>query len=272
MSRSGNHALINWMLAQAQGRSCFLNCTEPGHNPFTSARPQDDGAVCRANYADFDLQREQRGRFSSKDLLIYSHEDCFLGSLRKREAEAQHDLWLGRSRRRLDVLLLRDPFNLFASRLKAQLQPGNHATALRIWKQHAREFLGLGRHLGADRVVVSYNRWVRDHEYRRDLAELLELEFTDAGRLEVPQVASGSSFDGLKFHGRAADMAVTERWRWLDQFFCPSELFDAQTLELGERIFGRICSSAFRARILTSTLSSGAGAGAAAAEGAGLAS
>jgi hypothetical protein len=39
MSRSGNHAIIDWVLSQARGRMCFLNCAEPGTNPFRSARP-----------------------------------------------------------------------------------------------------------------------------------------------------------------------------------------------------------------------------------------
>jgi hypothetical protein len=30
MSRSGSHAIINWILAQAPGRTCFLNCARAG--------------------------------------------------------------------------------------------------------------------------------------------------------------------------------------------------------------------------------------------------
>lgn len=248
MSRSGNHALVNWILAQTSGRACFLNCAEPGSNPFRSARPLDDGAVCHASYPEFDLEREREGHFTFKKLLLYSHEDCFLGYVRKTDDEFLHDQWHGPSRRRVDVLLLRDPFNLFASRIKTTNQQESQRTALRIWKQHAREYLGQRTLLRDDRLLVSYNRWVADAAYRRSIAEALGLDFSDAGRQDVPRVAAGSSFDGRAFHGRAADMNVTERWRWLEHSPLLPELFDRQTLELADRIFGPVCSEAFYAR------------------------
>jgi hypothetical protein len=49
MSRSGNHAIIQWLLAQAKGRTCFLNCTEPKNNPF--ARPRCLGPAKRSYFA-----------------------------------------------------------------------------------------------------------------------------------------------------------------------------------------------------------------------------
>src|SRR3954452_23635037 len=84
MSRSGNHAIINWILAQCRGRSCFLNCAEPGFNPFTSARPLTPETTGRgASFEDFEIEAERRGRFSRKDLLIHSYEDTFLGPFHK---------------------------------------------------------------------------------------------------------------------------------------------------------------------------------------------
>jgi hypothetical protein len=246
MSRSGNHALANWILRQSSGRACFLNCAEPRTNPWLSARPLDDGSVVRANYSEFDLAGEQQGNFSRKDLLLFSHEDCFLGPLSTGGPfETHHDRWLGPSRRRVDVLLLRDPFNLFASRINGAVSHAASQTAFRIWKQHAREYLGLRRHLGKDRVLVSYNRWVRDVRYRAEVAHALELPFTDAGRLQVPGAGLGSSFDGRRFDGNAEKMAVLDRWRWLEQHPRHLEGFDADVLELAVRIFGEVCEEPF---------------------------
>lgn len=246
MSRSGNHALANWILRQARGRTCFLNCAEPRSNPWQTARPLDDGSVAWANYAGFDLAAEQQGRLSSKDLLLFSHEDCFLGTLSRSGAFAtHHDRWMGRSRRRVDLLLLRDPFNLFASRLNGSVSHSASHTAFRIWKQHAREFVGLRRHLREDRVLVNYNRWVRDVGYRQEVAHALGLPFTDAGRLEVPGVGSGSSFDGRAYDGNAEEMAVLDRWRWLEQNPEWLEGFDADVLDLAVRIFGVVCEEPF---------------------------
>lgn len=249
MSRSGNHALANWIMSQAKGRVCFLNCTEPRTNPFESARPLDDvGTVAQANYPEFDLQAERCGRLSRKDLLLFSHEDCFLGMLsRPGPFEERHDVWLGASARRVDVLLLRDPFNLFASRIIGSVGDGGgaSATAIRIWKQHAREFLGLRRHLRSDRVLVNYNRWVCDRSYRREVAHALDLEFSDAGRHHVPGVGAGSSFDGRSYDGDAAAMAVLERWRWLECHAHYLRLFDAEMVDLTQGIFGSVCEGSF---------------------------
>src|SRR4051794_12463101 len=118
MSRSGNHAIINWIIAQSPGRTCFLNCAEPGHNPFVSARPRTPELPgWRASYEGFEIEAERAGRLSRKDLLIHSYEDTFLGPFKKPEIEARHDAEVGSSGRRIDMLILRDPRNLFASRL-----------------------------------------------------------------------------------------------------------------------------------------------------------
>ncbi|HEX5984571.1 MAG TPA: hypothetical protein VFY69_10225, partial [Solirubrobacterales bacterium] len=97
MSRSGNHAIVNWILAQAPGRTCFLNCAEPGSNPFWSTRPRTPELPgWRALYEGFDIEAEREGRLTRKDLLIHSYEDTFLGPFEKPENEGRHDEWVGR--------------------------------------------------------------------------------------------------------------------------------------------------------------------------------
>src|SRR5690606_16318203 len=99
------------------------------------------------------------------------------------------------------------------SRLKASYAEVTPATAARIWKQHAREFCGRRRYLPAGRIALSYNRWVTDRDYRRQIAGELGLQFTDAGFEEVSATGGGSSFDGVKYNGRASGMKVLERWK-----------------------------------------------------------
>ena len=241
MSRSGNHAIIDWILAQARGRTCFLNCAEPKTNPFESARPiDDDRPGYRANYRGFDVGAERAGRFSRKDLLVHSYEDTFLGSLRHPDAVRRRDEFLGRSARRFDVLILRDPFNLFASRLASGVGEVTLGTAGRIWAQHAREFLGVRRYLGHDRMRVSYNAWASSRAYRERVAEQLGLRFDDAAAESVAVTASGSSFDGMRYDGRAHDMALFDRWRlYTDDPVYLSAITD-DMVELSERIFGRV--------------------------------
>lgn len=248
MSRSGNHAVINWILSQARGRRCFVNCAEPRTNPFATARPLHDGRPIVASYRPFDEDAERRGEHSRKDLLVHSYEDCFLGSVASDLFERRHDEWVGASLRRTDVLILRDPYNLFASRIRAGVGTVTDRAAVRIWKQHARELLGLRCNLRQRRIAVSYNRWAADRDYRRRLAARLGLEFTDAGRQRVPATANGSSFDGMRYDGRADRMRTLERWRHFagDKRF--EALFDAEMHALSERIFGVIDAVADIAR------------------------
>ncbi|MEX0886888.1 MAG: hypothetical protein WD009_10665 [Phycisphaeraceae bacterium] len=238
LSRSGNHAILNWIYAQAPGRACLLNCVEGRLNPFATARPMEDGLPYRVNYPGFDPDAERAGRFSVKDWLIFSHEDAYLGNASSPEFERGHDALVGPSGRRVDVLVLRDPYNLFASRLRwgqCVISPG---IAAQMWKQHAREYLGETRRLRHEPVLISYNRWVRDRDYRRRLARRLGLTFTDAGVREVAGCNGGSSFDGMRYQGRAHRMKVFERWRaYIDEpgFRRP---FNEEVTELAREAFG----------------------------------
>ncbi len=238
MSRSGNHAVINWLLAHLEGQFCFLNCVEPKQNPYQSSRPMGSGLSYETNIPQLNLQAERLGEFSRKDYLLYSYEDCFLGLLRKAAVEFRHDEWLGASAERQDLLILRDPFNLFASRVHFGLNHIPHARAMKIWKQHAREALGIRRFLPSSRRVILFNSWVTCSDYRRQIAEQLGLRFTDAAINDVADTAGGSSFDGLKHHGNASHMRVLDRWQEFAEDDGYWQLFDDELIELSTELFG----------------------------------
>ena len=240
MSRSGNHAIIDWILSQASGRTCFLNCAEPQSNPFVTARPLDSGRSIIANFSEFDVKAELDGEFTDKDLLLVSHEDCFLGTLAKGTYEDHHATFVGSSLERRDVLILRDPFNLFASRIRGEFGCVSTKTALRIWKQHAREFLGVRRYLRHPRVLIDYNRWASQKPYRRKIAEQLGLQFSDSSLEKVPEAGNGSSFDGRRYDGRATGMRILERWKHFIDSEAYAAIFDHEAYSLSKRIFGDI--------------------------------
>lgn len=249
MSRSGNHSIINWITKQLQGRFCFLNCAEPKANPFHTARPLAHGKPYEVNYQDFDLSAEKRGDFSRKNYLIYNYEDCFLGMITNHIFEEQHDAFVGSSSRRFDILILRDPFNLFASRKKSGLFSGqielerksvSPLTATRIWKQHAREFIGAKQYLRNKRVLINYNQWVHDYTYREKIAAALEINFKDIGFQDVSSCAGGSSFDGLMFDNCAHRMKVLERWKHFAHDREYKKIFDDEIIRLSHEIFGHI--------------------------------
>jgi hypothetical protein len=239
MARSGNHAIIDWILAQLAGRWCFLNCVEPVTNPFHTARPIGEGdAAHRTNIAGFDLAAEQAGRLSAKDTILFSQEDTFLKIALADQAAAIQDAGIGAAARRIDVLIVRDPYNLFASRRRLAHQYVTDRTAVRIWKQHARAFLGESPHLGPEAVRIRYNDWASHRGCRRRIAQALGLHFTDAGIDRVARCAGGSSFDGTLYEGRATEMPVFDRWRRYADDPAFRGLFDCQLAEFAERIFG----------------------------------
>jgi hypothetical protein len=235
MSRSGNHAIINWILAQWPGRTCWLNCAEAGTNPFATARPlHGDDRVHRATFL-VDLAAERSGKHAPKDLLLHSYEDTFLKPLAS--TDERREALTGPAQRRLDILILRDPYNLFASRMAGHMGWVSPRVAVRIWSQHAREFCA-PRHLRHDLIAVSYNDWATSREYRRSISDQLGVEFDDTSSRRVPATGGGSSFDGTAHDGAAHRMAVLERWQHYAGDPAYRATLTGAVHELAERIFG----------------------------------
>lgn len=249
LQRCGQHAVIHWVMSQARGRRLFLNDVKPGANPMRSFAGREYEA--RGYWRRFDLGAEQDGRFTHKSWLIYNYEDEHPRRPFAADFEACRESWLGRSARRLCLLVLRDPCNFFASRLRWGRSPsagwskrplqGESARAelVSLWKAHAREYLGDTQHLPAERVLVNYNRWASERAYRRELAARLGLRFSDRGRSHVPDYGPGSSFDGRRFHWRAQRMQVLDRYRhFLDDPFYRAIFDDQELCALARRAFG----------------------------------
>jgi hypothetical protein len=244
LARSGNHAIINWILRQLTGRWAFLNCIQAKTNPFLTARPDDAGRRWSASFADFDPRAECAGRHAQKQVLLLSMEDTFLRPAFGPEATQEVCHATGGAADITDVVVLRDPYNLFASRhrLNAELLPARQA--LRVWKQHARAHLATSPRLERPVVVANFNRWAGSRVYRAELARRLGIEFTDAGRDEIAPCAGGSSFDGFDFQDAARHMDVAARWRHYVRVSDFRAIFDRETARLARRLFPEISCEA----------------------------
>lgn len=107
-----------------------------------------------------------------------------------------------------------------------------------MWRQHAGVALSSTLPGPVERRAVIYNDWTRVRTYRCDFARFLGLPFTDRGFDAITGSGGGSSFDGTLTDGRASDMPTDERWRrYADRHDYP-RLFEAETMELSERILG----------------------------------
>ena len=214
LKRSGNHALINWLKPQMPGRVHHMNNIQPYIHPLLKDRKVFETRETHAGYP--------------QNWMICSYEDRDLNAFRYR-ANARY------------ILLLRDPFNLFASRMRRK-EPGfggaeapeRRERVLRLWCQYAERFASHDPKF----VRVVYDRWKDNPAYRRQLAEQLGLRFTDAGLNTVSRHGGGSSFEGQSKDGRASEMQTTDRWRhFIDDDAYWRLLDNPRLLELAHQVW-----------------------------------
>jgi hypothetical protein len=241
LRRTGNHAIIQWILKQQIGKVLCLNNLPVDENPYRHRYeyPEKNDLAEQVKK----LEAEAKGQFTLKDCLIYSYEDHKLQSVFSDRFEAKHDLYLGKSQCRYDVLLLRDPFNLFASRCKSRKisVKTTEQDMMGIWLEYAKEFLGETNHLKHRKICINYNNWFRDREYRRQIADRLDSEFSDAGIDEVSHYGGGSSFNQQELQGQARQMDVLNRWKYFAEDPAYRQLFkNPELFEYSERIFGHL--------------------------------
>jgi LPS sulfotransferase NodH len=244
IQRSGHHGVINWILSQCDGPALFLNDVHPGTNPFvtcsiaTRVEPPGDPVSVPKGLLE---------PFAARACLVHNYEDHPLPLVFSDAAETRHDGWVGQSGERRDVIVLRDPFNTFASRMRASWMrnrigdENGRAALIALWKQYAQEALGRSALLRHRPLVILFNRWITELGYRQACAHALGLPFSDRGLRRISAEYGGSSFDGLAFDGRSDEMALDQRWRHYadDPLFC--EIFaDRELLDMSEALFGEI--------------------------------
>ena len=228
LKRSGNHAIVNWIVRQSKGPILHFNDVRPDE-PYHPSRLVN-GAWAEA---------------LAVDTTIYSIEDTALAVVADAHSYPRRDVYPDlRCDRRIDVLLLRDPFNLFASRFRRGEPWGRKALYVngmstpQLWVSYALEFLGQSRWLDPRCIRINYNQWCKSLEYRRELARVLDLEFTDEGFNAVTNFGGGSSFESTNMDGKADLMKTDQRWRTFvdDPRFL--QLFeDPLLLDLAQEIF-----------------------------------
>jgi len=247
MRRSGNHAVLNWIRAQQPGDTCLLNNVAAGTNPY---RYKSDNLLRYhpEHYKQAEVYRRQaNGELVKRDCLIYSYEDWSLAQIVQPRFERNRELYIGKSSKQFDLLVLRDPFNLFASRLKQNFvaTKTKNLPMVEMWLEYAKEFVAESRYLKRRRVCVNYNRWFADVDYRRALAAQLEMPFSDAGLNTISAFGGGSSFDGTGDRNGLAKSAsaldVTNRWRQFEDDPNFRQLFDSDELwHYSTHIFGEL--------------------------------
>ncbi|MCS5693188.1 hypothetical protein NZK33_14525 [Cyanobium sp. FGCU-6] len=201
--RSGNHAVIQWIQQLFHDKKLvFLNnIKHSDHNPFNSfAQIEYFGYGNPLSYDELIN--------CSKDVLIYSYEDRrsvqedgidFLASVFNEKFELKREFYLGASKQRLDLFVIRDPFNLFASRLQMiRKDPCGgidlFGLVIENWKLLAERIIQLQQAPAERQIPILYNRLITDESYQRSIAHRLRGEFVPFSLQKISEYGLGSSF------------------------------------------------------------------------------
>ncbi|MDY7013362.1 MAG: hypothetical protein SVX43_07095 [Cyanobacteriota bacterium] len=243
LRRTGNHAVLTWIKKQEEGVVWAINNVKARENPYRYKYQNLMEFFPKNKWAIERFKKQAKGELTPKDCLIYNYEDYALETAISREFEEKHDLYLGKSKKRYDLLIMRDPFNLLASRLKKKYMPtkDKEKNCVDLWIEYAKEYVGETQYLKYNKICVNYNQWTKDIDYRQQIAQQLDLEFSDAGINTVSGCGGGSSFEGRALDGQATQLDVGNRWKHFCENDVYRQLFDNEELWFySEKIFGHI--------------------------------
>ena len=232
LKRSGNHAIINWILGMIPNNCVFINNLSGFKDPL---KQKIDGRIINRN-----LKKE--------DSILYNYEDFNIAQLKNKPLLPNNCILRTQlHRKKFNVMILRDPYNMFASRLKTKKGGGRNiviknANKIRDrWCIYAKEYLRETNFLGSDKVIVNFNKWFKEEEYRRKLSKVLGLDFSDKNLNIVSKYGSGSSFDNVIFNGNAQSMDILNRWQTITNNKIFKELCNhKKTWQLSKQIYGTI--------------------------------
>ncbi len=273
--RSGNHAIISWIVDNYPGKVVFINNinyqnkinfpTSPldidwkypfldrmiikglpywqCKKKFTSwikylvKKPQQFTLIAKDEYIDIEYIRK-----AEKDLFMYSFEDISAKDPRLKLFTENHDKYVGISKNSFDLVIIRDPWNLFSSMIKRGIFKRNEQDKLKytnLFKDYARYYLDITSQEQNRVVFINYNQWFSDAQYRMNCAQKLGFIATKTPYQSISNRGGGSSFDRLAYNSDASSMKVLERWKvFQDDEFYQSIFTDTELVELATQIFG----------------------------------
>jgi hypothetical protein len=162
------------------------------------------------------LEMERAERAAAQSMEFPATRDCYLFNIEDLDIRNVASVPFetaarGTSEAIQSIIVLRDPFNWIASRIKNSFAVS--PSILQAWKSQVTDALGRTRYLSPASCTINYNRWLVDTSYRRDISLRLGLGPSDHGLRDVGSFGEGSSFDGRSYDGRADEMNVRDRWR-----------------------------------------------------------
>ncbi|MFW6129651.1 MAG: hypothetical protein ACOC56_00615 [Atribacterota bacterium] len=242
MGRSGYHAVLFYLMKQYNDYY-FVNHAYkwyPKYDKISDPKLRDKYTE-KYNNTNFFISLENFD--FTRFLEEYNKEDFY--------KQMQNDFF-GQCYFYKNIIVMRDPFNHFASRFKKNLKhkkdrPRRHASNKKLidkfkplWIKYAKEVLGDTNYI-PDKYVILYNKWFTDIEYRKKICEDFGVQCDDAHREYIPKFGCGSSFSSCLKQGHGSNLDVLNRWQVFEDNSSFRECFQDKILyKLSERIFGHI--------------------------------
>ncbi len=241
LKRSGNHAVINWILEQSE--LAFFNNAIPV-KAILKGKKKWPRQSTYTQWIKYQALAQSIKNFApsiyktavTDNRALVSFEDIGL----------DYRFFAPRPEGSIDLLILRDPQNLFASRIKKafsrewlEVYPRENnkfmQRATQLWKQHAKEALGQSSFLEKP-VVVFFDSWIGNEDYRQNTAHELGLSIHSEQSLEkTAHYGGGSSFSeqghdssAVEILNRSASLAGEEE-NLLHEIMQDEELIELRT-------------------------------------------
>jgi hypothetical protein len=221
LRRSGHHAVINWL------KSCYEAVGETVHHENSVYNRHLSNAISWNDATPEMVWQKAQG----SDALLVSYEDVDIEQ--REDSPVYSGLQLPEHGYVVrDTIVLRDWYNLAASRLMLQAKNrsiGKHDGLIfgvdwRDIETRWLKYAGLAIQGGPDSakfIGINYNYWFMSPTYKNELARKYGLSNCSSSVDEVPDFASGSSFDGRAKNGSGRAMNVLKRWQDLPPDLLP---------------------------------------------------
>ncbi len=226
MKRSGHHAFIDWMCSNMDGGTHYNNAvdgwdekqwgaggltgnkkryiTEFGrprfydHNIIISIEDFDMDDWTIAKFEEFKQYKEATKVYPI--LFMRSFKNWLASCIQRKYTDQGKDVC-----DYLDIRYIND-------------RKMNSISRIHLYSRQLLEFIAP---MIPNLTAVSYDKWVSQPQYRKDIARKLLIADSSKSLKDMSPFGGGSSFDGMKYDGTAYDMPVLERYKVLsgDEIF-----------------------------------------------------